>query len=125
MLGSAGFPALAARGISDCKPHRQPTQIGRSGSPCSNSTHTPAPIGGTMYTPIGGPVGPASGTHGSAQLEGIRPRTSGTINCNLPRCSGSTFRKTVPRYLPRYVLFGLAVMVQPPGSAKSTHLAKV
>src|SRR5437667_4846851 len=100
MLGSAGLPNLARVGMSEGKPQRQPIQTGLLTSPCSNWTQTPAPIGGTMYTPIGGPVGPARGTQGSAQLEGIGPKTSGIINCKRPRFSGSTFRITVPRYLP-------------------------
>src|SRR5262245_49429514 len=89
-LGSAGLPSRAADGTSDCEPQRQPDQIGKDGSPCSNSTHTPAPIAGTKYTPIGVPVGPANGTHGSAQVDGISPSTSGTFTCSRPRCSGST-----------------------------------
>src|SRR5438876_12437997 len=105
MLGSAGLLPRAARGTSEDKPHLHPTQIGLLGSPCSNSTHTPAPIEGTRYTPIGGPVGPASGTHGSAQLDGIAPSTSGTLSINLPRSSGSTLLRTVPRYLPKYFWF--------------------
>src|SRR5205085_4637358 len=47
MLGLTGSPALAIAGTSAADPQRQPTQIGKLGSPCSNSTHTPAPIGGT------------------------------------------------------------------------------
>src|SRR6266540_6654824 len=100
MLGSAGLPACAAKGTSDGRPHRQPTQTGRSGSPCSNSTHTPAPIGGTRYIPIGGPVGPAKGTQGAAQLDGTRPTTSGTWTSNRPTRIGSTLLSTSPRYLP-------------------------
>ena len=47
MFGSAGLPASASGGTSPLAT-RQPVQIGRSGSPFSNSTHTPAPMGGTM-----------------------------------------------------------------------------
>src|SRR4051812_39387596 len=100
ILGSAGFPPSAASGTSEGSPQRQPVQTGRSGSPCSNSTHTPAPIGGTKYIPIGGPLGPASGTQGSAQLEGTGPNTSGMLSVSRPRCSGSTLISTVARYFP-------------------------
>ena len=48
MLGDSGRPRWASGGTSDAPPQRQPTQIGYVGSPCSNSTQTPAPIGGTM-----------------------------------------------------------------------------
>src|SRR4051794_37862342 len=41
-----------------------PVQIGRETSPASNSTHTPAPTGGTAYAPV---LSPAYGAHGSAQ----------------------------------------------------------
>src|SRR4030095_4895931 len=47
MLGSAGRPSCAARGTSAVEPQRHPTHTGYSGSPCSNSTQTPAPMGGT------------------------------------------------------------------------------
>ena len=47
MFGSAGLPSEAAEGTSDWEPQRQPDQIGRSGSPCSNSAQTAAPIAGT------------------------------------------------------------------------------
>src|SRR5688572_1552100 len=77
MFGSAGLPASASGGVSPT-PKRQPLQMGLPGSPCSNSTHTPAPGGGTMYTPIGGPVGPASGGQASHQFDGSGPSTSGT-----------------------------------------------
>jgi hypothetical protein len=53
-----------------------------------------------MYTPIGKPVGPASGTQGSAQLLGVRPVTSGTSSNRRPRIIGSMLLITVPRYLP-------------------------
>src|SRR5262245_2120305 len=98
--GETGSPANARGGTSDGDPQRQPTQTGRAGSPCSNSTHTPAPKGGTRYTPIGGPVGPARGTHGSAQLEGATPSTSVTETSNRPRSRGSTLFTTVPLNLP-------------------------
>src|SRR4051794_8752021 len=100
MLGEIGSPNLTIGGISDGAPQRQPAQIGRSGSPCSNSTQTPAPIGGKTNTPIGGPVGPASGTQDSAQLDGVNPKTSGTWISNRPVCIGSMLFSTVPRYLP-------------------------
>src|SRR5215472_10737855 len=100
MLGETGSPSFASGGTSAVVPHLHPDQIGFSGSPCSNSTHTPAPMGGTMYTPIGGPVGPASGTHGNAHEEGSKPTTSGTITCKRPINSGSMLLVTVPRNLP-------------------------
>src|SRR6185503_5239337 len=101
-FGDVGRPALASVGTSDDEPHLHPTHTGRSTSPCSNSTHTPAPIGGTRYTPIGGPVGPASGTHGSAQLDGTPgPSTSGTYSNSRPRRYGSMFCATTPRYFPK------------------------
>src|SRR5487761_2375102 len=99
MFGSAGLPASASVGVSPT-PNRQPLQIGFPGSPCSNSTHTPAPIGGTKYTPIGGPVGPASGGQASHQFDGSTPSTSGTMHISRPRNSGSTLISTVPRYFP-------------------------
>src|SRR5262249_46710393 len=99
MLGDTGRPANASGGtLLGAK--RQPDQMGLFGSPCSNSTQTPAPIGGTMYTPIGGPVGPARGAQGSHQLEGTSEMTSGTSHWIRPRNSGSIFWITVPRYLP-------------------------
>ena len=55
ILGSADSPALCGRSINPGTSH----PYGLSGSPCSK-LQTPAPMGGTMYTPIGGPVGPAS-----------------------------------------------------------------
>src|SRR5689334_6621638 len=99
MLGSAGLPASASVGGSP-RPKRQPLHIGLSGLPASNSTHTPAPGGGTMYVPIGTPVGPASGVHASHHDDGVGPSTSGTIHIKRPRSSGSTLFTTVPRYLP-------------------------
>ena len=47
MLGETGSPAIASGGMP-ARPKRQPDQIGKFGSPCSNSTQTPDPIGGTM-----------------------------------------------------------------------------
>ena len=44
MFGSAGLPARASGGTSPVAT-RQPVQMGCSGSPFSNSTHTPAPMG--------------------------------------------------------------------------------
>src|SRR5262245_44305583 len=79
MFGAVDRPVFALVGTSACDPHRQPTPSGWLGSPRSNSGQTPAPIGGTMYTPIAGPVGPASGTHGSAHVDGIGPYTSGIM----------------------------------------------
>ena len=58
---------------------------------------TVPPIGGTVNTPI---FGPATGTQGMAQLDGISPDTSGTIAWMRPICSGSMLLTTVPRYLP-------------------------
>src|ERR1041384_8433230 len=98
MFGSGGF--ASARGGTLPGAKRQPLQIGFSGSPASNSTQTPAPGGGTMYTPIGGPVGPASGAHGSHQPDGVGPRTAGTRQIMRPRNSGSAFSVTVPLYFP-------------------------
>ena len=64
----AGFPSLAIVGISDRAPQRHPTQIGRSGSPCSNSTQTSAPIGGQDISPLADRGTSARGTR-LAQLE--------------------------------------------------------
>src|SRR6266436_6825058 len=97
MLGAAGRPAFPVRGTSDWAPNRHPTQTGLFGSPLSNSTHTPVPIGGTTNIPIGGPVGPASGKDGSAQLDGTDPSTSGTMSVKRPRRFGSRLLTTVPR----------------------------
>src|SRR5258708_17699839 len=100
MLGETGNPSLASGGISAVVPHLHPVHMGFSGSPCSNSTQTPAPMGGTMYTPIGAPVGPASGTQGNAQEDGSRPTASGTMTWRRPVNSGSMLLVTVPRNLP-------------------------
>ncbi len=52
MPNKAGGTACARAGTSAAEPQKQPVQIGKSGSPCSNSTHTPAPIGGTEKMPV-------------------------------------------------------------------------
>ena len=80
--------------------YQQPLQIGLSGSPCSNSIHTPAPIGGTQKKPIGGPVPAAIGRHGRAHVVGVSPRTSVTKAWSRPSSCGSSLSKTMPRYLP-------------------------
>src|SRR5215475_12681208 len=98
-LGLAGFPAIASDGTSADDPQKQPVQTGKSGSPCSNSIQTPEPICGTKYDPL---CLPAIGTHGIAQVDGVSPDTSGTIAWMRPRCSGSMFWITVPRYFPKY-----------------------
>src|SRR6266550_8266518 len=79
----AGGTASASAGTSAALPHQLPVHTGCSGSPCSNSTQTPAPIGGTLHSPA---WMPANGTHGSAHDDGTEPSTSGTIACNRPRC---------------------------------------
>ena len=45
---------------------------------------------------------PATGSHGSAQVEGSRPVVSGTIAWIRPIWSGSRVLTTTPRYLPKY-----------------------
>src|SRR5207302_1568463 len=62
-----GGAASASAGTSAVEPQKQPTHTGKSGSPCSNSTHTPEPMAGTAYMPD---MTPAKGTHGMAQVEG-------------------------------------------------------
>ena len=44
---------------------------------------------------------PVTGKHGIAQVDGIRPETSGTIAMMRPICIGSMLLITVPRYLPK------------------------
>src|SRR3569832_745502 len=78
--------------------------MGKSGSPCSNSTHTPLPISGKVNTPM---LMPATGTQGMAQLDNITFDTSGTIAWMRPICMGSTLITTVPRYLPKNFLGSL------------------
>src|SRR5258707_10417655 len=68
-------------------------------SPCSNSTHTPAPTCGRTHTPDCLPV---IGRQGIAHVLGIGPPTSGTWTNSRPICIGSTLLSTVPRYLPQY-----------------------
>src|SRR6188508_512658 len=99
MPATAGGTRRAADGTSPAMPQKQPVQIGKSGLPCSNSIHTPEPIGGTVNSPI---CSPATGTHGIAQLVGSTLDTSGTIAWIRPICIGSTLLTTVPRYLPKY-----------------------
>src|SRR5690348_17342701 len=90
---SAILPRVA--GVSQ----KQPTQIGISGSPCSNSTHTLAPTGGgTNEVPI---IGPAIGTQGRAQLLVRSPNTSGTRRMSGPGLSGWRLVTPDPRYLPK------------------------
>src|SRR5713101_1370744 len=67
-------------------------------SPCSNSTHTPAPTCGRTHTPDCLPV---IGRQGIAHVLGIGPPTSGTWTNNRPICIGSTLLSTVPRHLRR------------------------
>src|SRR5664279_2942991 len=95
--GGIGGGTSASAGTSATIPQNPPTQIGWQGSPCSNSIQTADNIGGTMYAPA---WMPAIGTQGSAQFDGITPRTSGTSAVIRPRCSGSMLLMTVPRYLP-------------------------
>src|SRR5215470_6993609 len=68
------------------EPHQQPTQIGRETSPASNSTHTPVPTAGTVYTPL---LSPAYGVQGSAQPLTTVPRISGTSTFSRPWWRGS------------------------------------
>ena len=74
MFGSPGTPASASAGTSAAMPHQPPVHTGRSGSPASNWTQTPAPTCGTMNVPI---CLPAIGTQGIAQVDGVMPPTSG------------------------------------------------
>src|SRR5262245_11222167 len=46
----------AGTGSSPAEPHQPPLQIGKSGSPCSNSIQTPAPTGGSATNPAAGPA---------------------------------------------------------------------
>src|SRR5690606_4926382 len=87
MLGLSGLPSLASSGGSAGVSKRQPSHTGLSTSPPSNMTHTPAPGGGTMYTPIG-PGGPDSGAQGSTQVVGTKPATSATVSISRARNSG-------------------------------------
>jgi hypothetical protein len=73
--GMAGG-ASANVGTSEAMPQNPPTQMGKSASPCSNSTHTAAPICGMQKSPS---CLPAIGTQGSAHVVGVRPWTSGTM----------------------------------------------
>src|SRR5690606_27389942 len=95
----SGWPSLASSGGSAGVSKRQPSHTGLSTSPPSNMTHTPAPGGGTMYTPIG-PGGPDSGAQGSTQVVGTKPATSATVSISRARNSGSLLNATVPRYSP-------------------------
>ena len=70
MPARPGGTVFASAGVSAALPQNPPTQIGKSGSPRSNSTHTPAPIGGTVNRPM---LMPATGMQGIAQLEGEQP----------------------------------------------------
>ena len=94
------------------------TQIGLEGSPCSNSTHTPAPIGGTIYTPIGRPVGPATAARASRRSHpaavNVRrlpssPAHPASTHCSTvasssaSSCSPSTVRS--PRYTSSAIRF--------------------
>src|SRR5262249_55712409 len=96
-FGIPGGAASASAGTSATLPNQQPLQIGWSGSPCSNSTHTPAPICGSAQAPI---CLPANGKQGMAQLIGEAPCASATWQSSRPCCIGSTLLRTVPRYLP-------------------------
>src|SRR5262245_47200164 len=75
MLGDAGTPACTSAGTSAALPQKPPTHTGWPGSPCSNSTHTPAPTCGTQNMPACTPV---HGTQAIAQLDRPTPSTSGT-----------------------------------------------
>ncbi|AJC56479.1 hypothetical protein GZL_03893 [Streptomyces sp. 769] len=97
----------ASSGNSSRRPYQHPTHTGKLGSPCSNSTHTPAPTDGTTTCPACSPV---NGKHGSAQVDTSSPNTSGTWTFNLPTPIGSSFAATRPRNLPRKRLFGAAAM---------------
>src|SRR4051794_23218966 len=79
-------------------PQKHPAQIGKSGSPPSNSTHTFAPTGGIANRPT---PEPAYGTHGVAQLNCPSPSTAGHFTCTRPCIIGSTLLAIVPRYLPK------------------------
>src|SRR3569833_3720206 len=96
MPGTTGGTMCESSGTSAAVPQKPPTQMGKSGSPCSNSTHTPLPISGKVNTPM---LMPATGTQGMAQLDNITFDTSGTIAWMRPICMGSTLFTTVPRYL--------------------------
>src|SRR5437762_6868820 len=65
IAGTAGGVARASAGTSAPLPQKQPTQIGYSGLPCSNSTHTPEPMIGKANMPF---CNPAIGAHGIAQV---------------------------------------------------------
>src|SRR5262249_23991563 len=86
MFGSPGTPARASAGTSAATPHHPPVHTGRSGSPASNCTHTPAPICGTMNVPI---CFPAIGTLGMAHDEWVMPPASGTSTLMRPSCLGT------------------------------------
>src|SRR5439155_7324266 len=96
-LSMAGGTARAIAGSSAGLPQKPPTQIGRSGSPCSNSTHTPDPTGGSVNRPV---LTPAPGRHGIAHELGTTFDASVTITWMRPICIGSTLLTTVARYLP-------------------------
>ena len=86
--GGIGGGAMASGGTSAVLSQRPPVQIGWFGSPCSNSTQTPAPTGGTMNTPDGG-AGQARQRR-AALGPGRRaagPSTSGTIDLDAVRGS--------------------------------------
>ena len=99
IAGTAGT-ALDSSAIDGIwpSPHQQPTQIGLSGSPRSNSTQTLAPMRGRMNVPISESV---SGTHGIAQLVITIP---GTLTSRRPLGGMSWLSMTVPRYLPQWRL---------------------
>src|SRR5439155_23897271 len=49
---TAGGTVWASCGTCEFEPQKQPTQMGKSGSPCSNSTQTAEPTGGTVNIPM-------------------------------------------------------------------------
>src|ERR1017187_10024360 len=92
-------------GTSAERAYQQPLHTGLVRSPCSNSTHTPAPIDGNAQIPM---CGPAQGKQGMAHSDGVNPLTSGTLTCSRPMAIGSTLCKTVPRYFPKIFLLILS-----------------
>src|ERR1017187_10225858 len=92
-------------GTSAERAYQQPLHTGLVRSPCSNSTHTPAPIDGNAQIPM---CGPAQGKQGMAHSDAVNPLTSGTLTCSRPMAIGSTLCKTVPRYFPKIFLLILS-----------------
>src|ERR1700733_5659809 len=93
--GASSCACLAMVPFVIGSPHQLPHQIGRSGSPFSNSIQTLALIGGCAHIPMSMN---ANGTQGVAQFISEIP---GTLTCSLPSPVGSTLDITVPRYFPK------------------------